>query len=367
MPDTHEIALVEAQARCPKRMLHGPCGGVRPGNVCEVDATLPCPYLAIADSLAWRLNAPLTPPTSRKTHSGPLAARLQGGGFALVAEVYAPDSADLSELLRRYEPLRGRVDAVNVADNALATPHTSALATAAMFERQGSAAILNMTCRDRNRIALQSDLLGAVALGVQHVFCITGDHPALGDHRQSRAVFELDSLELIAMARRLRDEGCLHNGRPLQQAPTYMIGAAGSPFSPPHALQAERASAKVAAGADFIQTQAVFDLALFRPFVRHMGELGALQHAWLIAGLAVVTTLEQALWLQAEVPGALVPEEFIALLRRTPGPQRRAAGLAYSAEMLAELRATPGVSGALLFPLGGDIESMGELIERAGG
>ena len=354
--------LDAAQQICPKHMLNGPCGGVSPGGGCEVDAALPCPYLAITKSLSWR--APRVPsgrPPQRS--AGRLEATLRRGEFALIAEAYTPDSADLGGLVRRYTAFDQRITAINIADHALATPHTSTLAAAAIFERHGLETIVNLTCRDRNRIALQGEILGAAALGVSNLFCITGDHPQLGDHPDATPVYDLDSLQLLALGRRLCDEGRLLSGRPLDVAPQLMLGAAANPFTPPVELQAERVAAKVAAGADFIQTQAIFDIDRLEQFVDQLRQHGALDRAWLIVGVAVVVSLEAALWLQHNVPGAHVPDALIERLRRTPEAARRGAGLAATAELIERLRTIDGISGALLFPLLDDVAALGELLE----
>ena len=345
-------------------MTHGPCGGVAPGGGCEVDAMLRCPYPLIADQLPWRVAVDARADFSdlRANNPSPLAQKLRRGEFVTIAEMYAPDSADPAAHIARYEQFAEQIDAVNIANNALATPHLSTLATAALCERVGLPSIINLTCRDHNRIGLQAELLGAAALGIQHVFCITGDHPALGDHPKAKGVFDLDSFGLIRLARRLRDEGEYESGRPLTTRPQWLIGAAGSPFSQPLALQAERTAAKVHAGAEFIQTQAVFGPQPFSDFVTALRDLGALERAWLIAGVGVVTRLEQTHWLREHVPGAFVPDTLINMLRRTPKAQRRRVGLAYARDLVAQLRETPGVDGVLLFAFDDNVESLGELL-----
>ena len=355
-------SLSAAQSVCPKHMSNGPCGGVRPDSTCEVDAELACPYLGMLEELPWRGPRVLSerPPLRSQ---GRLEAALRAGEFAIVAEAYTTDSADLRSLISRYERMRPSITAVNIADHALATPHASAVAAAALFERGGIEAIVNMTCRDRNRIALQGDLLGAAALGIKNVFCVTGDHPELGDHPEARGVYDLDSFGLIQLARKLCDKGKLLNDRRLEIAPQLLVGCAVNPFTPPVALQAERVAAKVAAGADFIQTQAVFDVEAFAGFVKQLGTLGVLDRAWLIVGIAVVVSLEGAEWLRREVPGARVLESLFSSMSRTPGSRRRDTGLSYAAELVAQLREMPEVSGVLLFPLMDDVESIGELVE----
>ena len=354
---------MDAQTLCPKHMTNGPCGGVTPAGACEVDGALPCPYLDDLALLPWRQP---TMPRERavRRSEGRLERTLHSGRFAVIAEAYTPDSADLSKLIQTYRGFQDKITAVNIAEHALASPHTSTLAAASLFEQNGVEAIINLTCRDRNRIGLQGEILGAAALGVKNLFCVTGDHPALGDHPEAKAVFDLDSLELIALAKRMRDDGLLLSGRVLEPPPRLFIGAAANPFTRPFDLQAERVAAKVAAGADFIQTQGIFDVGGFEGFVAQLRDFGALEHAYLIAGVAVVTGLEQALWLQREVPGARVPDELVERLRRTPERRRRDFGLAYAADLVARLRGVAGVSGALLFPLHGDVLSLREVLER---
>ena len=354
---------MDAQTLCPKHMTNGPCGGVTPAGACEVDGNLPCPYLDDLAFLPWRQP---TMPKGRAVRGGEgrLERTLRSGQFAVIAEAYTPDSADLSGLVQTYSAFKDKFTAVNIAEHALASPHASTLAAAALFKQSCVEAIINLTCRDRNRIGLQGEILGAAALGVKNLFCVTGDHPALGDHPEAKAVFDLDSLELITLAKRMRDEGALLSGRRLEHSPHLFIGAAANPFSRPYDLQAERVAAKVAAGADFIQTQGIFDVARFEGFVQQLRDFGALERAYLIAGVAVVTTLEQALWLRREVPGARVPDELVEQFSQTPERKRRDFGLTYAADLVARLRGVAGVSGVLLFPLHGDVPSVRDVLGR---
>lgn len=356
--------LLRARTLCPKSMTNGPCGGVKASGACEVDDAWPCPYLEVLNVLPWRQPSLQGVATfSPRDSKSKLERALHSGEFVVIAEAYTPDSADLSGLIETYRVFQDRITAVNIAEHALASPHASSLAAAALFERAGIEAILNLTCRDRNRIGLQGEILGAAALGVKDVFCVTGDHPALGDHPEAKAVFDLDALELISLAKGLQ-EGRFLSGRELEHPPELFIGAAANPFTRPAELQAERVAAKVVAGADFVQTQGIFDVARFEGFTRQLRDFGALERAYLIAGVAVVTTLEQALWLRREVPGARVPEELIERFETTPESKRRAFGLRYTSDLIARLRAVPEVSGVLLFPLGGDVASLREVLEH---
>ena len=356
-------SLEHAQVLCPKHMTNGPCGGVTPAGACEVDRALLCPYLDELTSLPWRQPL-LSKERAVPNGEGRLERTLRANRFAIIAEAYTPDSADVSGLIQTYSLFKDRFTAVNIAEHALASPHASTLAAAALFVQNGIEAIINLTCRDRNRIGLQGEILGAAALGVKNLFCVTGDHPTLGDHPEAKAVFDLDSLELVSLTKRMRDEGLLLSGRNIERPPHLFIGAAANPFTRPYELQAERVAAKVAAGADFIQTQGIFDVARFEGFTRQLCDFGVFEQAYLIAGVAVVTTLEQALWLRREVPGARVPDELVEQFRKTPERKRRAFGLTYAANLVARLRHVRGVSGVLLFPLHGDVTSVRDVLER---
>lgn len=359
------LTLDQARIRCPKHMSNGPCGGVRDDGTCEVGRHITCPYPSILDQLPWRLvqgmhKEDTSPPAPHI--SGRLARKMAAGEFVVLAELWPPADADLSQIVTRYQALGPLVDAVNVADSPLAQPFMSSLAACAAFRHAGMDAIMNLSCKDRSRIALQAELMGAGALGINAVLCITGDHPALGDHRVAQPVYDLDSFGLIRLAKQLRDDGRFDSGRAVASRPSYLIGAAASPFTQPVEIQAERAAAKIFAGADFIATQAVFDLARFAIFTRQMADFGALARGRLIAGVAVVTTLEQAHWLNDNIPGARVPSAFVDMLTRELPGQRRAAALRWNSDFVIRLRRVEGVSGILLYAMEHDVESLGELL-----
>jgi len=352
-------ALDRARASCPKHMTNGPCGGVAADGTCEADAALTCPYPPLAAELPWRNPSPPSqkpPPRS----SGQLEARLRAGEVAVLLEAYTPPSADMGELAARYAPYAGAIDAVNLADHAVATPRASTLAGAAALGRAGIEVIANVSCRDRNAIALQGDVLAAASLGVSTVLCLTGDHPAVSGQPAGHPVYEYDAFELLGLVRHLRDTATFTDGRAVETAPAVLAGAGANPFSNPRELQAERVAAKVAAGAEVLLTQGVFESSGLRGFLDDLERFGALSGAWLIAGVAVVTSLEQAEWL-ASVPGAQVPEELVAALRRTSPDRRRAEGLRRAREVADELADDPRVSGILSYPILDDVEAAGDL------
>src|SRR5205814_9269485 len=214
------------------------------------------PRLRGDDHLSVR-SANVSEPISR------LAEVLRAGRFAITAEIAPPAAADPQALLDRALPLRGLADAVNVTDGAQARASISALAAAAILVRHDIERVLQMSCRDRNRIALQSDLLGASALGIRNVLVMTGDHPKFGDHPEAKPVFDLDSVQLLWTLRHMRDQGALLSGRPLKPPPDCFLGAVENPSAPPAEFRADRLGKKIDAGAQFVQTQFVFDVPAF--------------------------------------------------------------------------------------------------------
>lgn len=344
--------VTKAAGICPKHLTYGPCGGVNADLACEVDANLRCPYLDCLDDLPWR--HPDLTGTSRSGPAqglSPLLAKLwEPDAFPVVVECFTADSADLSAQIGRYARVKAHFDAVNIADHAPSSPHCSSLAAAALFEQAGIETILNISCRDRNRIATEGEILGAAAVGVRNIFCITGDHPKVGNHPEAAGVFDLESFSLIAAARKLRDDGTMLSGTPLERAPIYAIGAAANPDSPPVELRAERVAAKVAAGANFIQTQPATSIDAVRAFAKRLADLGVFERARLIVGIPLITSLEHAEMLSSKLPGAQLPPSLLATFRRGPQSAAREAGMAFAADLLDALRAEPNIHGALIFP-----------------
>jgi methylenetetrahydrofolate reductase (NADPH) len=282
---------------------------------------------------------------------GRLETVLRRGDFALTAETSPPDAAGAAPLLARAACLAGLADAVNVTDGAGARAHMGALPAAALLLQAGIEPVLQFTMRDRNRLALQGDLLGAAALGISNILCLHGDDIAKGDQPEAKAVHDIDGRTLMTTARRLRDDGTLPSGRPVAPRPRLFIGAADSPLDPPAGWQPTGLAAKLAAGADFVQTQFCFDLALLRRYLAALGDHGLLPQLRMLVGIGPLASARSARWMLANLPGVRLPEALIARLEGAT--DQRAEGTRICVELLQELSGIEGVAGAhLMSPRG---------------
>jgi methylenetetrahydrofolate reductase (NADPH) len=296
-----------------------------------------------------------------------LRDRLAAGEFTITAELSPPRGASAAAMLTRAELLRGWVDAVNITDNQGSHVRLSSWAGAVAVKQSGTIEpIMQMTCRDRNRIALQSDLLGAGAHGIENVLFMSGDHPKFGDHPGAKTVFDMDSTQLIWTARTMRDEAKLISGKELNPAPRFFIGAVENPFAPPLEYRAQRAAKKIAAGAQFIQTQYVFDIDVFRRWVTGLGELGVLDRCFILAGVGVIRSVRMLDFLSSgKVPGVQIPEPVVRRLRGVAPDDVGAEGALLAAEVIAAVRDLPGVSGVHLLTAGYEKQTP-ELLRMAG-
>ncbi len=273
---------------------------------------------------------------------GRLEAALRRGDFAMTAETTPPDSADRAGVLAPLEPLRGLVDAVNVTDCAGARAHMSALAGAALLAGAGIEPVMQLTARDRNRLALQGDLLGAAALGIANVLCLRGDDPKSGDHPEAKPVYDLDTCTMVRAAHTLRG-GAYLSGRPVDPAPRLFIGAADAPCEPAGDWTPAELSAKLDAGADFVQTQYCFDMAMLRRYMARLCDSGIPERVFILVGIGPLASERSARWMNDNLHGVHVPE---ALIRRLAGaPDQRAEGCRTCVELLHELREIEGVAG----------------------
>jgi methylenetetrahydrofolate reductase (NADPH) len=308
---------------------------------------------------------PEFPPT-RLGHTAQhrLRDRLKSGGFVVTAEVAPPRGADTGPVVAAVTPLRGLVDAVNITDNQGSNVRLSSLAGSLGALAAGVDPIMQVTCRDRNRIALQSDLLAAGALGIPNLLMMTGDHPRHGDHADATPVFDLDSTELLAVARALRDDARLMSGREVAPAPEYFLGAVENPFIPDGSAPA-RLARKVAAGAQFVQTQFVFDVRAFRRFLAQVEEIGLRGQCHLLAGVGPIRSHRALERLRRQVPGVYVPNDLAERLQAVPEHQVAREGTRLCVELIRELREIPGVDGVHVMAPGFEA-GIPEILEDAG-
>jgi methylenetetrahydrofolate reductase (NADPH) len=268
---------------------------------------------------------------------------LRAGTFAVTTELAPPDSADAAEVFARARQFDGCVDAINATDGSGAHCHMSSVAVCALLTRAGYSPVMQISCRDRNRIAIQGDILGAAAMGVCNILCLTGDGVQVGDHPQAKPVFDLDCISLLEMARTLRDDGHFQSGRKLTSAPRVFIGAVENPFAPPYEMRADRLAKKVAAGAQFIQTQYCFDVPRLREFMAKIENLGLLGKVFIIVGVGPVASAKTAEWMRTHVPGVHIPDVVVKRLAGAENSKRE--GRRLCVELIQEIHAIKGVSG----------------------
>ena len=271
-----------------------------------------------------------------------LQARLNAGDFVVTAEITPPVSTDPAEFLSRALPLKGLVTAVNVTDGAGAKVHLSSLAAAHFLVQNGIEPIFQMTCRDRNRLALQGDILGAVSLGIRNLLVLAGDDPKAGDQPDAKPVFDLDSRGLISMAHRMRTEQKLPSGTPIAGKVNLVLGAADVPVDPPPEWDPKGLRAKLAAGADFVQTQFCMDIGVVQRYAARLLELGV--RLPILIGVAPIPSARSARWMREKLFGTLIPEAIIDRLEKAADPKRE--GRRICVEILQQLADTPGIAGA---------------------
>lgn len=269
---------------------------------------------------------------------------LRAGEFAVTAEILSPDSADPQAVLEHARIIGDSCDAINATDASGANAHMSNVAVSALLVRAGYDAVIQMACRDRNRIAMQGDLLGAAALGVKNVLCLTGDGVGTGDHPQSKPVFDMDSITLLRTARILRDKGHFLSGRRISAPPSLFLGAASNPFAPPYDFRPHRLRKKIDAGADFIQTQYCFDVPRLRTFMERACEMSLHERAFILVGVGPLRSVRTAEWMRQNIPGVVIPDPIVQRLadagKRAPDEGKR-----ICVEIIQQVKEIPGVAG----------------------
>ncbi len=294
-----------------------------------------------------------------------LQQALLQGKFAVTCELVPPRGVEANGLSRIAERLLGKVDAVNVNDNPNSNVKMSSLVFSKLLLDCGLEPILEQSMRDRNRMALQSDLLGAAAMGIQNVLCMTGDHPAKGDHPEANKVFDLDSSQWIQTVKRIRDQGILLNGKKISGQPKFFLGGVANPFMKNLDLHILRLKNKVAAGADFIQTQPVFDTDFFQEWMNRVEKSGLLNQIPILAGVAALKSLKMAEYLRDRVSGFYIPEHVLDRLKSVTQEDQQHEGIQICVEQIKALQQIKGVKGVHIMSISSE-EKIPEIIEQSG-
>jgi methylenetetrahydrofolate reductase (NADPH) len=299
-----------------------------------------------------------------------LERMLEEGKLVVTAELGPPKNADADAVRRKGEILKSHVTAVNITDNQTAIVRMSSIACAFILLEMGIEPVVQVVCRDRNRIAIQSDILGAAAIGVRNILCLTGDHQKFGNHPQARGVFDLDSIQLIRMLRIMRDEGRFLCGEELRNSkrepivqPKLFIGAAANPFGDPFELRVTRLAKKVEAGADFIQTQPVFDMERFERWMEAVRERGLDKKTHILAGVMPVKSHRALNYMRKNVPGMSIPGKLITRMKKAEKPREE--GIKICLEMIERLKDMEGVHGIHIMAVEWE-EVVPEIVQRAG-
>jgi 5,10-methylenetetrahydrofolate reductase len=274
---------------------------------------------------------------------GRLERVLRRGEFAVTAELNPPDSANPQDVYERAAIFDGWVDGINAVDASGANCHMSSVGICALLTRMGYAPILQISCRDRNRIAIQGDVLGAAAMGVANILCLTGDGVQAGDQPGAKPVFDLDSMSLLETIRIMRDNGRFLSGRKLSTPPEVFLGAAVNPFAPPYDFRPLHFAKKIAAGAQFVQTQYCFDVPMFRGFMERARDAGLTERCFVMCGVGPLASAKTARWIRSNVPGVHIPD---AVIKRLEGAaDQKAEGKRLCIDIINEVKEIPGVAG----------------------
>ena len=392
---------------CAKEMRNGPCGGVRADGHCEVRPAQRCTWVDATEGDA-RIDPDHTPGWIQRSSpldqrragrstwieviaprpaagaaarpavpdadnesasarpsaaSGPFEAACREGGFIVTVEIAPPDSPDPAVLRKRAALFDGLVDAINITDGAGANCHMSSVAAASVLASTGLTPVCQVGCRDRNRIALQGDVLGAAALGVRNVLCLTGDDVSQGDHPQAKPVFDLDAVSLLHIARGMCDQGQFASGRKLDRAPDLFIGATVNPFVPPYVDRVANLEKKIVAGARFIQTQFCFDVALFEDFMHEVRRRQLHRRTRIIVGVGTLASAKAFAWMARHVPGVHVPQSLLERIARAD--DQKLEGQRACIETIAALRQIEGVAGVHVMAYRQE-EFVSEIIQASG-
>jgi 5,10-methylenetetrahydrofolate reductase len=300
---------------------------------------------------------------------------LTAGKFAATAELGPPKNADAEVIRKKAKLLKGYCDGVNITDNQTAIVRMSSIAAAALAVQEGLEPIMQVTCRDRNRLAMQSDMLGAYALGVRNLLALSGDHQQFGNHPTAKNVYDLDSMTLIQMVKGLRDDAKFQCGEEIKGVnPRFFIGAAENPFADPFEFRPYRLAKKAKAGANFIQTQLIYNVPKFKEFMKRVVDLGAHEQVYILAGVGPLKSAGAARYMRDEVPGLDMPDEYVERMeaagkgiedKKAKAAAQREEGIKICVELIQQMREIPGVAGVHIMAIEWE-EAVATITEKAG-
>ena len=298
--------------------------------------------MSIHDQNPAGIDLPLDPLPGHSSR-GRLERVLRRGEFAVTAELNPPDSANPQDVYDRAKIFEGWVDGINAVDASGANCHMSSVGICALLTRMGYAPIMQIACRDKNRIAIQGDVLGAAAMGVCNILCLTGDGVQAGDQPGAKPVFDLDCMSLLETVRTMRDESRFLSGRKLTTPPQVFLGAAINPFVPPQEFRPMRLAKKIAAGAQFVQSQYCFDVEMFRTYMQRVRDLGLDEQCYILCGVGPLASARTAKWMRSNMPGVHIPDHII---KRLEGAEdQKAEGKRLCIDIINEVKEIEGVAG----------------------
>ena len=290
---------------------------------------------------------------------------LKSGHQAVTSECGPPRSSDPAHIVEKGKIIRNHVDSINITDNQTSVTRLCSLAACIHLKQLGVDPVLQMVVRDRNRIALQSDILGAASFGVNNVLCLSGDHQSFGDSPQAQNVFDLDSMQLIQTVRYMRDEGKFISGDEIKVPPNMFVGAAANPFGDPFKIRVPRLAKKIACGAEFIQTQCIYNLDKFEKWMEGVRERGLHEKVYIMAGITPMRSVGMARYLQKNVPGMDVPDELIERMKGVDKTKQADEGITIAVESIQRLKEIGGVAGFHVMAIEWE-EKVPEIVERSG-
>lgn len=290
---------------------------------------------------------------------------LKSGQLAVTSECGPPRSSDAQGIIKKGNMIKDHVDSINITDNQTSVTRLCSLAACVHLKQLGLDPVLQMVVRDRNRIALQSDLLGAASFGINNVLCLSGDHQSFGDSTQAQNVFDLDSMQLVQTVRRMRDEGTFLSGDEIKVPPKFFVGAAANPFADPFKIRVPRLAKKIACGAEFIQTQCIYNIPKFEQWMEGVRERGLHEKVYILAGITPMRSLGMAKYLRKAVPGMDVPEDLIERLGGVEKNKQAAEGIKFAIETIQRLKEVEGVAGFHIMAIEWE-EKVPEIVEESG-